>query len=314
MRQIGTVAGEQEVKRFADHLVTCGIKTQIEHGAQGWAVWVFDEDRVADARRELAEFQQNPADARYAAAAAQAETLRTQAARRDASAKSNVVDMKSRWAEPANRNWPVTFVLMAASIWVAVVTDRGESNEVLMRRLMISTQGAAPFETQGNQNSVIALLLSNLPEIHHGEVWRLITPIFLHFGTMHIVFNMLFMYSIARYVEMRCGSLRFICLVFVSAVVSNLVQFEYDVFRRHWGSNGGGMSGVGYALFGYLWMKSRFDPSSGMILPSNTVVWLIGWLFLCMTGWLGPIANAAHVGGLVTGMILGYVPIAFRRR
>ena len=95
-------------------------------------------------------------------------------------------------------------------------------------------------------------------------------------------------------------------MVLAIAVASNLVQY--------WASGPafGGMSGVVYGLFGYLWMKSRFDPWSGMHMDQQTVVILIAWFFLCMTGWVGPIANWAHGVGLVVGMAIGYAPTAWK--
>jgi GlpG protein len=67
----------------------------------------------------------------------------------------------------------------------------------------------------------------------------------------------------------------------------------------------GGLSGVGYALFGYLWMKGMYEPEQGMILHPNTINTMLIWLVLCMTGLLGPIANAAHVVGLAVGIVFG---------
>jgi GlpG protein len=67
----------------------------------------------------------------------------------------------------------------------------------------------------------------------------------------------------------------------------------------------GGLSGVGFAMFGYLWMKGMYEPEQGMILHPNTISTMLIWLVLCMTGLLGPIANAAHVVGLVVGIVFG---------
>lgn len=72
------------------------------------------------------------------------------------------------------------------------------------------------------------------------------------------------------------------------------------------------MSGVVYALFGYVWMKGRYQPHLGMGVRQQTVLVMLGWLVLCMTGWVGPIGNAAHVMGLIVGMAFGYVPYKWR--
>jgi GlpG protein len=72
------------------------------------------------------------------------------------------------------------------------------------------------------------------------------------------------------------------------------------------------MSGVLYGLFGYIWMKSRYEPQSGFMISSNTVIWMVGWFFLCLTGYLGNIANVVHGAGLVVGMIVGRFPSLWR--
>jgi GlpG protein len=70
----------------------------------------------------------------------------------------------------------------------------------------------------------------------------------------------------------------------------------------------GGLSGVGYAFFGYVWMKSRFQPQARLRMP-RSVFWMFWGLFaLCFTGMLGPIANTAHVAGLIVGILYGLVP------
>ena len=73
------------------------------------------------------------------------------------------------------------------------------------------------------------------------------------------------------------------------------------------------MSGVIYGLFGYAWMRGRFDPSSGMQLNPQTVFILMAWLVICLVG-IMPIANVAHVSGLLVGMAIGYAPIWLEQR
>ena len=107
-------------------------------------------------------------------------------------------------------------------------------------------------------------------------------------------------------VEVSRGTLRLAILVLVSAVLSNVGQYIYmdraDPEALHLF---GGLSGVGYALFGYLWMKGQYEPEQAMILHPNTITTMLLWLVLCMTGLLGPIANAAHVVGLLVGVAFG---------
>ena len=104
---------------------------------------------------------------------------------------------------------------------------------------------------------------------------------------------------------MRKGVGRLAVLVLASAVASNLAQFAWSQYHH---SLFGGMSGVVYALLGYVWMTSRHEPTGGMYLRQNTVVIMLLWLAFCMTGMVGPVANVAHAVGLAVGVIFGVAP------
>src|SRR5205085_874741 len=133
--------------------------------------------------------------------------------------------------------------------------------------------------------------------IQHGEVWRLITPVFIHFGIAHILFNMLWLRDLGSMFEARLGSLYLFAFIVVVAAASNAGQYSvthYPVF--------GGMSGVNYALIGYAWIRGRFDPGAGVHLDRQSLIWALIWFGACFTGFLGPIANTAHGVGLILGM------------
>ncbi|MDE0747782.1 MAG: rhomboid family intramembrane serine protease [Porticoccaceae bacterium] len=141
--------------------------------------------------------------------------------------------------------------------------------------------------------------------ITDGQYWRLITPIFLHFGMLHFVFNSLWLSMLGSRIEQSMGSMHLMVVVLVSGLASNITQYSWSG-----AVNFGGMSGVVYALLGYIWIKNMLAPQPLMALPKGIVAFMIGWLLLCMTPvvtfFLGVgIANAAHVGGLLVGMLLG---------
>jgi len=151
-----------------------------------------------------------------------------------------------------------------------------------------------------------------LPEIRDGQLWRLVTPIFLHFGIFHIVFNMLWTWELGRLIEARQGALGLLGLSALIGIISNLGQYAVT------GPLFGGMSGVIYGYFGYLWMQGVFNPAFGMRLNRPVVYLLLGWLVLCWTGvlqWLFGIqvANTAHTIGLISGIALAFAFIAAAR-
>ena len=150
--------------------------------------------------------------------------------------------------------------------------------------------------------------VSGLPEIQSGQLWRLVTPIFLHFGMIHIAFNCLWVWQLGGLIEYRRGLPIYGALVLSAAVLSNLAQFAWTKSPAF-----GGLSGVVYALFGYVWMKSRYDPRSGLYLSRQTAGIMVGWLFLCMTPIMPNVANAAHVAGIIVGIAAGLVGRALRR-
>jgi len=150
-------------------------------------------------------------------------------------------------------------------------------------------------------------------DVLRGQVWRTVTPMLIHFGMWHLVFNLYWLYYLGAQIEDRRGSLRFLLFVLVVAVASNVGQAfaSADGIVNH-GTIFGGMSGVVYGLFGYVWMKSTFDASAGMHVSRFQTVLFIGWFFLCLFELMGPIANVAHGVGLVFGVVVGYVPIFYK--
>jgi GlpG protein len=74
------------------------------------------------------------------------------------------------------------------------------------------------------------------------------------------------------------------------------------------------MSGVVYALAGYVWMRGKHDRTSGLFLDQQSVTILLVWLVVCFTGVVGPIANFAHLAGLASGMAIGRVSAYLARR
>jgi len=152
-----------------------------------------------------------------------------------------------------------------------------------------------------------------LPEVRGGQVWRLITPVFLHLNLFHIVFNMLWTWELGRLIESRHGARGLLALTVVIGVASNLGQYLID------GPWFGGMSGVIYGYFGYLWMQGKFNPRFGLRLNPPVVYLLLGWLVLCWSGilqWLFDVrvANIAHTAGLASGVALAFAVMWLRPR
>ncbi|WP_145188214.1 rhomboid family intramembrane serine protease [Planctomycetes bacterium Pla163] len=138
-----------------------------------------------------------------------------------------------------------------------------------------------------------------LHQIWDGAWWGYLTAVFPHVGVLHLVFNLYWLWALGGELERRLGSVGFLGLAAATAFAAS--GFEIALMGR----TGVGLSGIGYGLFGYFWMRSRFDREF-QLAPQIVQLFVI-WGLLCipadLTG-LMPIANLAHGGGLVAGVAI----------
>ena len=295
MRSIGHLPNEAQAKLFGDYLLAQGIRNEVEHDADGsWIIWVRDDEQLDAGRKILERFQQNPDAPEFSKKAADADRLRAEEEKEQSNWRRRVHNRNGVF--PGSRSFGagmLTYALVVACVVMAVFSKLGRDREFLLN-FFIGLPGAQGF----------------LPEVMSGELWRLITPMLIHFGIAHIVFNMMWFFNLGSMIESVHGSGRFALLLLVFAIGSNLAQYMFGGSVYF-----GGMSGVNYGLIGYVWIRGRFDPGSGLHLDKQSVVLAVVWFFLCLTGWMGPIANYAHAGGLVLGMAWGWISaqIALRK-
>lgn len=186
---------------------------------------------------------------------------------------------------------PVTLALIAICGLVALYSNLGNNLERLLPLLMSEFRGSS---------------WEQLVEIQHGEYWRLVTPILVHFGFLHLLFNMMWLWDLGGVIEARWSSLQLALLVLAIGVVSNLVQYLMD------GALFGGMSGVVYGLLAYLYVLGQLRPDLGLHVPPQIMLFMLLWFALCWSGLLGGIANWAHTMGLVCGAALALLRSQWR--
>lgn len=136
------------------------------------------------------------------------------------------------------------------------------------------------------------------------QPYRLIGPAFFHYSWMHIVFNTMWWWQIGGAIERVLGKGALINLLLVSAVISNFGQFIVS------GPNFGGLSGVVYALFGYVWWYGWLAPEKDLALPKPIIGFLLFFMLLGFADVL-PVnmANTAHLLGLLSGCGLAWFKI-----
>lgn len=299
MRLIGHVPNESAARTFGNYLYVRGIENQVEAQApEGWAIWVLDEDKIASAEELLAAFRQNPADPKYQTEGKAADGLRARAEKDEAAYQKKVRDRRQLFRSLGSYGFgPLTFVLIVISVVVFLLSKFGNNLQAIDRLFI------AGIDFNGDYIG----WLPGLVEVRHGQVWRLVTPIFIHMDILHILFNMLWLRDLGSMIEGRQSSWHLALLVLVIAIPSNAAQFFYR------GPLFGGMSGVVYGLLGYIWLRGKFDPASGLFVHPWTVKMMLIWFVICLT----PLVNAAnmvHAVGLATGMALGYLTSLRYRR
>ncbi|MEZ4287290.1 MAG: rhomboid family intramembrane serine protease [Polyangiales bacterium] len=300
MRLLQTFDDKQAARLAGDALYVTGIHSTIRSSSSGqFDLWVHEEDRMDEARDILAKFRPNDERLVELSDMAQMERRRKRAEEKALERRSERI-RKELADQQAQRIGTVTMTLIGISVVVFFLTSMGENTEVVTR-LTLTDFNFVPGIAYPVSSSGLGILAT--------QPWRLITPMFLHFGILHIFFNLWWLKDLGTIVERQFSGRYLLALVLAIGVVSHLAQYYIagpTVF--------GGMSGVVYGLFTFIWIRGRMDPTFPYRIPRNLVIFMMAWFALGFTGRVGPIANYVHAGGLVVGGVWGALSARFRKR
>jgi rhomboid protease GluP len=140
------------------------------------------------------------------------------------------------------------------------------------------------------------------PYTLNGQYWRLITSMFIHFGIIHILGNMWCLWSLGRLAEKLLGPVSVLGTYLLTGVGASLLSLSWDPMRVSAGASGA-IFGIAGALITTLYYGKHN-------LPKESVTRLLGYvvrfsLLNLLFGLRGHVDNAAHLGGLVTGLLIG---------
>jgi GlpG protein len=166
---------------------------------------------------------------------------------------------------------------------------------------------------EGRQQGTLNLPWSEL-SILKGQVFRLFTPALLHANLIHILFNLLWFVSLGSMIEKRAGAIPFLAIVLITGIIANVAQFSVS------GPLFLGVSGVVCAFAGFVFVRTKKAPWEGYPFSKSgigllfiyiiflTLIEIFGKVFVYLSGTtvLSPIANTAHLTGLVAGGLLGF--------
>ncbi|WP_218312585.1 rhomboid family intramembrane serine protease GlpG [Alteromonas antoniana] len=265
---------------LANYLKSQSIDAKVERTSAGdeYMVVLANEDDALRARDITEAFLRNPNDPKYQQAAwehGQQVTLT-----RTGSGMSIAGMMKNAMTSP-----------MTASVLVICVVVYALSLFGLF----------APIASE-----LMMQPLSLLVQNH--EWWRVIGPAFIHFSILHIVFNLLWWGMLGAQIERTLGVSMLMLVFVISAVTSNIGQSFFTDPLPGGLLPFGGLSGVVYALMGFVWWLGWLKPQWGLSIPRGIIGFMLVWLVLGYADilWVN-MANAAHTVGLITGCLLAAV-------
>lgn len=308
MRELASFSNQEHATRFGAYLVTQSILIDVEQEDDEWIVWIVNDDDREASEKLLVEFRGDPNAEKYSVAVDESRRAAKEARKEKKQTSRREIDLRKRWGGSWWHCYPATYILIGVCVLVVIVCTNWkgmqqgpmglpvfcDNTESPIRNALmaVNPQTLRPVDRHDFPDYLI-------DDLKHGEVWRLMTPAIIHWNLIHLFMNMMALKTLGAGVEFVRGTRRFLVLCLILAVVSSLVE--------HWwsGPNFGGMSGVLFGLVGYVWMKGRTQPRLGLGLSQQGIVYAFLWLFLCMAGVFGPIANGAHVGGFVAGILIG---------
>lgn len=310
MRPLGKIHDEQLAQAFCDLLYLEGIESEFDE--EDGTIWIEDEDQMEAAQHEYAAFKVSPPDGeKRLDLHMRSETKRDeiyQEEERAAAMQKSGRDLFKNMPGGGiggmfrNKPGPVTIGLLVFSVLVTLASAFGKAAWCLEWLYIAELERVA----EGYR------YMPKFEDLLGGQLWRALTPIFIHLSFFHILFNMWWLYDLGSMIERRKGWPLLLGLVLISGIGSNLLQAALTdpIF--------GGMSGVVFALFGYAWIMSERDPDSGINLTPFTAILMGGWLLLGfilpLIGFDMGIANYCHLGGLVAGVGFAFGELALRRQ
>ncbi|MDE1333096.1 rhomboid family intramembrane serine protease GlpG [Vibrio aestuarianus] len=267
MLRLITLNNPRMAQAFIDYMASRRIEIQMmPEGSGQFVLWLLDDQYQVETEAELTQFLQNPNNKKYQAASWDVAETRNNHFQYRSPSMLAMVKAKAG---------PLTLGVMSVCLVIFTLQQLGLANEVF---------SALHFPAVTGQQ---------------WQIWRWFSHALLHFSVLHIVFNLLWWWQLGGDIEKKLGSFKLGQLFLLSAALSGAAQYWVE------GANFGGLSGVVYALVGYLWMLGWRAPNVGLQMPKPLIGFMLVWLVLGFVQPFMAIANSAHLAGLVAGVALG---------
>ncbi|MDW6002604.1 rhomboid family intramembrane serine protease GlpG [Vibrio mangrovi] len=268
MIRLITIDNPRLGQAFIDYMALKRIEIAMMPEAEGqFCLWLLKDDDLYETEAELKLFLQNPGDTKYSAAS---------------------------WATDS-RHKP-SFHYRSPGVLQLLQAKAGHMTLGVMGLCVV----IFILQSLGLQQTIFDLFHFPASQSQTWEIWRWVTPAFLHFSILHIIFNLLWWWFLGGDIEKRLGAWKLATLLVLSSAGSGIVQYWVD------GPGFGGLSGVVYALVGFLWIVGWKKPELELSIQKPLLGFMLVWLVIGFIQPFMPIANSAHVAGLLIGAGLGF--------
>jgi GlpG protein len=238
MRLLGTLETQFLARRIGDHLLTRGMRNHVDEDSKGrWQVWIEHDDHLDDAKKEFDAFALEPDHERFASSNERADRIRREQAEADRRRRRKFVDVRSSWSGLIVHPAHATLTLLIVSVVLFVLTGMSRGDQPFQASV-VEALLFQPVSAVGLNDEVAdALTLytgvrigrlsgfeAMFSSVSSGEIWRVFTPIFLHFDVLHLIFNMGILIRFGTMIEARRGIWTMLGLVLAAAFVGNVAE------------------------------------------------------------------------------------------
>ncbi|PWC14778.1 rhomboid family intramembrane serine protease GlpG [Brenneria corticis] len=266
MIRVIALSNPRLAQAFVDYMQTRNVRLEMRTAGQEAELWLADDLQLDEVRQALEIFLRDPFNPRY-----QAASWHT------GSTDSGIRYQRFSYLQTLKqRAGPLTLSIIIAAIAVF---------------LLMQISGYEP----------VMAWLSYPDAGQELQLWRWFSHALLHFSLLHILFNLMWWWYLGGPVEKVLGTGKLLMITLVSSVASGWAQSWFS------GVHFGGLSGVVYALMGYVWLRGEREPEGRLFMPRSLMAFAVLWLIAGYFDILGmSIANAAHVAGLVVGLLMAF--------
>ncbi|CDG19776.1 Rhomboid protease glpG [Xenorhabdus poinarii G6] len=268
MIHVTSISNPRLAQAFIDYMATQNIHLIIRPDKESQLIelWLEDDSQLNRVEQELHLFTRDPLHERYQAASWQ--TGKPVIAFK----YPNNLNLSTLKSQSGPLTIAITILCILVYFWMAVAGDQAVMNWLAWPQ---------------DREQYLAL-------------WRLFSPALLHFSLTHLLFNLALWWYFGSQIEKKIGSGKLFEITIVSAVFSGWAQSLFS------GVAFGGLSGVVYALIGYSWLTGEMSPKRGISAPRGLIAISVIWLLVGYWDLFSlNIANAAHVAGLIIGLLMG---------